>query len=256
MITILGSGGMLGSMMVKVLDIDFQVLNRPELDASSPEVHQKLWDGQRVVNCIGLIKPYCDNVPQAIKVNALFPHTLPPDTIQIATDCVYSGDQGQYLETDLHDATDVYGKTKSLGEASHVKNLRCSIIGPEEKNHLSLLDWFLAQEGGVGGFTNHLWNGVTTLHFARIVQGAIREGIELPTLQHIVPADVVTKYELLQIIAEAYGKEIKIKPVEAAEKVDRTLATSTPALNLKLWQAAGYEQPPTVKQMVQELAQF
>lgn len=250
MITILGSTGMLGSMVSNVFGADSRVLNRPYFDA---ERYTGGLQGQ-VINCIGVIKPYCDDVERAIKVNALFPHRLPEGTIQIATDCVFSGKKGHYVETDEHDAIDVYGKTKSLGEAPYLINLRCSVIGPEKNNHLSLLDWFLAQEGEVEGYTNHLWNGITTLHFAKIVQGIIKENRQLPQLQHIVPADSVTKAELLTIIANAYGKKTKVRPVEAPEAVDRTLDTLNPDVNLRLWQAAGYRSPPTIKQMVQELA--
>jgi len=250
MITILGSTGMLGSMVAETLDLDFRVLGRPQFDA---EKFTGGLAGQQVINCVGIIKPYCDDIERAIRVNALFPHLLPTGTIQIATDCVYSGKRGNYVETDLHDATDVYGQTKSLGEAPHIKNLRCSIIGPEKKSHLSLLDWFLNQEGEVNGFTNHFWNGITTLHFARIVQGVLREGLELPNIQHIVPADTVTKAELLTYISHVYGKDIMVNPVEASEVIDRTLATTNPELNLKLWQVAGYKRPPTIKQMIQEL---
>jgi len=253
MILILGGTGMLGSMMTKTLDLDFKTLSRPEFDAEFDYVLPDYFGG--VINCIGVIKPYCHDVERAIKVNSLFPYSLPNGSLQIATDCVYSGSKGNYTETDPHDATDVYGKTKSLGEASHIHNLRCSIIGPEEKNHISLLDWLLSQEvAEVNGYTNHLWNGITTMHFARICQGIIREKIELPTLQHIVPADIVTKAELLQLIAEAYGKEIKIKPVKAPEKIDRTLSTNDPSLNKVIWKAAGYPEPPTIRQMIEELA--
>ena len=38
--------------------------------------------------------------------------------IQIATDCVFDGLKGNYTEDDKHNAIDVYGKTKSLGEVS------------------------------------------------------------------------------------------------------------------------------------------
>ena len=67
--------------------------------------------------------------------------------IQIATDCVYSGKKGEYVESDEFDPLDVYGKTKSLGEVTSpgVYHLRCSIIGPEPKEHKFLLDWFLGQ---------------------------------------------------------------------------------------------------------------
>jgi dTDP-4-dehydrorhamnose reductase len=250
---ILGSRGMLGSMVKRVLE-DAQTLDRPELDAASMQAYHKVWDGERVVNCIGLIKPYCDDVAQAIKVNALFPHTLPPSTIQIATDCVYFGSKGNYVESDPHDAIDVYGKTKSLGEAAHLNNLRCSIIGPEIQNHVSLLDWFLRQKGSVDGFTNHLWNGITTYHFGLIVKGIIDNDLDLPALQHIVPADSVTKAELLKIISEEFKHKIKIVPKPAPQAIDRTLATNKPELNKRLWQFAGYNKPPTIRQMIKELA--
>lgn len=253
-IKIIGSTGMLGSMVAKTFP-GSQPVSRDVFDAESPSYH---WykEGDWIINCAGIIKPYCDDVVRAIKVNALFPHTLPPKTIQIATDCVYSGKKGKYVESDPHDALDVYGKTKSLGEASHIKNLRCSIIGPEEKTHTSLLDWFLAQEGEVNGFTNHLWNGITTYHFAKIVQGAIREGVELPPVQHIVPANSVTKAELLRIIAKAYKKKITVNDIEAPEAVDRTLDTHNKAMNRRLWKAAGYDKPPTIEEMVEELSKL
>jgi dTDP-4-dehydrorhamnose reductase len=247
---ILGNTGMLGSMLVKTWEGDFESTNRNQFDAES------LWipgEGERIVNCIGVIKPYCEDIGRAIRVNALFPHSLPTDSIQIATDCVYSGKKGDYVETDPHDALDVYGKTKSLGEAPHIKNLRCSIIGPEIKNHVSLLDWFLSQEKA-NGFTNHLWNGITTYHFSKICQGIIRDGIELPNVQHIVPADKVTKAELLRLIAKSYKKDILVTEVEADEAVDRTLSTLNPELNRRIWKSAGYDTPPTIAQMIDELA--
>lgn len=250
---VLGGTGMLGSMVAKTLGV--YGTDRADLDAERPQYSSYIAeDHDYIVNCIGMIKPYCSDSGRAIRVNALFPHYLPEGTIQIATDCVYSGMRGKYVETDPHDALDVYGKTKSLGEGSKLKNLRCSIIGPEVKNHISLLDWFLAQEETVNGFTNHLWNGITTYHFAKIVGGIVAEEIELPYLQHIVPADVVTKSELLQIIAKAYKKDITIRETKAPYTVDRTLSTINPELNLRLWKAAGYDKPPTIREMVEELA--
>lgn len=254
MAVILGNSGMLASMMQRVLP-EATVLGQPDFDAVKKGAPKQLqrYEGP-AINCIGLIKPYCEDTLRAIKINSIFPHRLPFGTIQIATDCVYSGRKGNYSETDPHDALDVYGKTKSLGEASRLISLRCSIIGPEVKNHLSLLDWFLAQKNEVNGFTNHFWNGITTYHFALIVKGIVRSGIQLPPLQHIVPADTVTKAELLQIIADEFNKKIKINPVEAPESIDRTLTTNDPVLNRKLWQFAGYDKPPTIRQMIRELA--
>jgi dTDP-4-dehydrorhamnose reductase len=124
---ILGATGMLGSMVTKTWQQGtFIPVSREAFNAEDPLYH---WykEGDWIINCIGVIKPYCDDIPRAIKVNALFPYTLPANTIQIATDCVYSGAKGNYVESDPHDADDIYGKTKSLGEATHIKNLRCSI---------------------------------------------------------------------------------------------------------------------------------
>jgi dTDP-4-dehydrorhamnose reductase len=207
-VIIIGTNGMLGSMMRYVIP-DAIELNRPEFDAEEVIKWGSVFE-KRVINCAGVIKPYCNDVARAVKVNALFPYYLPPGTIQIATDCVYTGKKGNYVETDPHDALDVYGKTKSLGEAAHLINLRCSIIGPEINSHLSLLDWFLAQKSEVSGFSNHFWNGVTTYHFAKIVKGILGTKKKLPILQHIVPTGVVTKAELLQILAEEFNHDINI----------------------------------------------
>lgn len=256
-VAVIGADGMLGHMVTRVLGNTMppiQYAGHREFDAEQPDYDYI--KAPVIVNCIGLIKPYCDDVQRAIRVNSLFPYTLPAGTIQIATDCVYSGRKGKYVETDLHDAEDVYGKTKSLGEAPQLKNLRCSIIGPELKNHLSLLDWFLAQEGEVNGFINHWWNGITTYHFGKIVDGIIREGIELPAIQHIVPALPVTKFALLKTIAKVYGKDIQVNAVHAPQRVDRTLSTNDKELNLRLWKAAGYNRPPTIAQMIKELRDF
>ena len=249
MVAILGRTGMLGSMVSKTWQGDFVATSREDFNAETDSIPDADW----IINCIGVIKPYCNDVQRAIRVNSLFPYRLPKNTIQIATDCVFSGKRGDYDETSLHDATDVYGKTKSLGEAPHIKNLRCSIIGPEVNNHISLLDWFLAQKTAKG-FTNHLWNGITTYHYSLIVQAAIILDIELPIVQHIVPADVVTKAELLKLIAKAYKRNIPVEEVEADEAIDRTLSTINPELNAELWQAAGYPEPPTIEQMINELA--
>ncbi|MGZ5434791.1 MAG: sugar nucleotide-binding protein, partial [Pyrinomonadaceae bacterium] len=225
-VLVLGGAGMLGSMVVDYLSRDpgleitattrseelakacserisgaaWQTFDATAADFSNaPEFFRKF---EWVINCIGIIKPliHDDNaseVERAVRVNSYFPHLLARWTekharvIQIATDCVYSGARGHYAESDLHDALDVYGKTKSLGEvyAAHVNHLRCSIIGPEMKSPRSLMEWFLGQpqNASVNGFTNHNWNGVTTLHFAKLCGGIIKEIISLPHMQHVIP---------------------------------------------------------------------
>lgn len=290
-VLVLGGTGMLGSMVADVLAADpgVEVLGTvrtsaqarsaaarapavgwrvADLDASDPlPLEGCAW----VVNAVGIIKPHIKDteaasVARALRVNALLPHRLADEAraagarvLQIATDCVWSGRRGAYLETDPHDALDVYGKTKSLGEvhAEGVHHLRCSIIGPEVGRSTSLLEWFLGQPRGatVSGYTDHRWNGVTTLAFARVVLGIVRQGLALPHLQHLVPADVVTKDELLRQFARAYGREdVTIRPGPSPSAVDRTIATVDPARSAALWRAAGEASPPRIEELVQAMA--
>jgi dTDP-4-dehydrorhamnose reductase len=109
----------------------------------------------------------------------------------------------------------------------------------------------------VNGYTNHQWNGVTTLHFARLCHGIITHQPDLPHVQHIIPTDSLSKCDLLRCFAREYRRtDISVIPGEAKTVIDRTLRTSDGVLNQRLWANAGYATPPTVLQMVAELAQY
>jgi len=162
-----------------------------------------------IINCIGIIKPFIDEknkrIENPILINSLFPNQLNKfknkknKIYQIATDCVFSGVKGNYLESSEHDAIDIYGKTKSLGEikSKNFFNIRCSIIGKEIKNYVSLFEWFNLQKKNLNGFTNHLWNGLTTNVFAELLKGIIIYKIDLPNVIHIIPKDKISKFTLL-----------------------------------------------------------
>lgn len=296
---VLGASGMLGSMVVDVLarDSSLNVIGTVRNNALAedgrrrvPNAEWRLFEAgseqqtidrlkglgraQWVVNAIGLTKPYThdDNpleIERAINGNSLLPYwvgrtfgEMGARVLQIATDCVYSGTRGRYVESSAHDALDVYGKTKSLGEAllPNVHNLRCSIIGPEPKAYAFLIEWFRRQPPNthLSGFTNHLWNGVTTLHFARICGAIIKSNPALPHLQHIVPTGLISKYELLHCFSKTYSRpDLHIAATEARQAVDRTLNTENGALNSEIWSLAGYaDRPPSVPEMVDELGSF
>ena len=66
--------------------------------------------------------------------------------IHFSTDCVFSGNKGNYYENDVRDAKDLYGISKKKGEIANNKNtlvLRTSFIGHELFDNKSLLNWFL-----------------------------------------------------------------------------------------------------------------
>lgn len=296
-VIILGASGMLGSMVANVLSQDpalavaatvrsqcLSTIAKARLPGVEWRIFEAGGPGHRsdldvlrgqewIVNCIGITKPLIhDDTPadveRALQVNAVLPYRIAAQAaasgarvIQIATDCVYSGARGAYQEDDPHDALDVYGKTKSLGEVPRprVYHLRCSIVGPEPKEGKSLLEWFCRQprRARVKGYVNHRWNGVTTLQFARVTQAIIKTGLDLPIRQHLVPSGVVTKDELLRLFARCYGRgDVEIESVAVERRIDRTLGTRRPDINRALWTAAGYAEPPGIPEMILEASRY
>jgi len=294
-ILVLGGSGMLGSMVTNVFSkSEFETtatVRTTELIAESkknlgnvnwiffsirdfiksPEAYSSFNSYDWIINCIGITKPYCkddnpDQIENAVVINSLFPNQLAkyfPNTkiLQIATDCVYSGTEGNYSENSIHDPIDVYGKTKSLGESkfTNLFNLRCSIIGPEFNRKAFLIEWLLSQQkdGEVNGFTNHDWNGVTTLQFGKVCLGIIKNESAPKNLQHLVPADRVNKFELLKLLSTSFGRpDIKVREFVAKDKIDRTLLTNDNEYNEKIWNLAGYNQAPTIEEMIKECSEY
>jgi len=267
-IAILGSTGMLGSMVASYLGKNFNV-ETPLFDATSytTDLCKTLSGYQWVINAIGKIPQRCKDDSLFRRVNAGFPfrlanvaETLGINVIQIATDCIYDGKSGDYTEADAASPKDIYAKTKLEGEvkSDNMFHLRCSIVGPETHSK-SLLGWFLNQQLGttIEGYINHRWNGITTLHFAKIVEGIIAYNLPLPHIQHVVPTDAVSKCELLEHFARVFGRgDITIKRKAAIRSINRTLATTNNILNSKLWVLAGYPWPPTIVQMIEELGRY
>ncbi len=227
--------------------------------------------GDYIINCLGITKPHIkdddeQDVARAKLVNSLFPAELASvaeksgsRVIQIATDCVFSGRQGHYLETDIHDAEDVYGKTKSLGEvvSENVMHIRVSTIGRELGRSTLLMEWVLSHPQGatIPGYTDHFWNGVTTNHFAKVVRGIIENDGFISGLSHLVPADEFSKADLVRQIASAFGRtDLVVKDTDSGKPIDRTLSTTEPAFNERLWAGAGYQDIPTIERLIAEIA--
>jgi len=291
-ILVLGATGMLGKMCSLVLNDDQGMeiigtynnknaatllfdrkINLIKFNALADDV-EKLIDSTNpkyVINCIGRIKPTIDeedlgSVYQAKQINSNLPKQIEKlsvagrfKTIQIGTDCVFSGKKGLYTINDEYDASDVYGRTKSDGERDSGKKmlLRTSIVGPEVKPGQSLLNWFLEldKDSEVDGFENHMWNGITTLAFAKIVKGIVLNNIYTPKVIHLTPKDLVSKYELLSMFSSSFKREdIIINPTNADLVIDRTLLSDTSIDNEAIWNIAGYDGVPTISELVKELA--
>ena len=222
-----------------------------------------------IINCIGRIKPTIDesdpiSVSETININSFLPLEIQKYAsdnntryFQIGTDCVFSGKDGNYNEKNYLDAEDLYGKSKIVGEilGGNKYVIRSSIIGPEEGNGKSLLNWFLNNESSeVSGFKNHLWNGVTTLNFAKVLNGLIQNNNYSFDLHHLIPSDIVDKAQLLNYFKTYFDKKIDINEVDAGDIINRTLNTNNNDLNKKLWSDGGYTQIPSIEDNILELA--
>src|SRR3990167_2323619 len=212
-----------------------------------------------VINCVGLIKQLADaNDPlTALPINAMLPHRLArlcqlacARLIHVSTDCVFSGRKGLYLEGDLSDAEDLYGKSKYIGELHdlpHAITLRTSIIGHELGSNYALVDWFLAQESGVKGFTKAIFSGLPTVELARVIKDFVVPHPQLNGLYHVA-AKPIDKFRLLSLVAAHYGKAIEIRPDDALV-IDRSLDGS------RFREATGYvapEWPELIRRMYEQ----
>ena len=275
---------MLGSTMTRVLEnisVNICEFNRSGISVTQTNEARKfdivansnlleVFSGLKIdyiINCVGvikqLIKPNAEaSINLAYKINAEFPEILARyakkldiPVIQIGTDCVYSGRAGLYSENSLHDPIDIYGETKNIGELASpdFMLIRCSIIGKELESSNSLLSWVLSQplNSLINGYTNHFWNGITTLHFSQIVSGIIKLGTFNPGVLHLVPQDIVSKYDLVRMIARAFDRsDLQIRKFEAESNINRSLVTINPIRNQSLWRDGGYISIPTIEEMI------
>ncbi|MEX6424821.1 dTDP-4-dehydrorhamnose reductase family protein [Providencia manganoxydans] len=188
-----------------------------------------------VINCIGLIKQHdvSKQHVEAVEVNALLPHkiaqvcsSIDARLIHFSTDCVFDGKAGNYVEADLPTATDLYGKSKCLGEVDYSNHitLRTSIIGHELKSSVSLVDWFLSQEGTVKGFSKAIFSGLPTAYIAKALKEYVLPNTSLSGLYHL-SVDPIDKYSLISKISEVYSKDIEIEKFEDFV-IDRSLNSS------------------------------
>lgn len=200
-----------------------------------------------VINCVGLIRqlPYGRKPLPCIEINARFPHLLyglckkrNTRLIHYSTDCVFDGHKGTlYTEDDPPSAKDIYGLSKYLGELRQAPALtiRTSIIGHELRNKRSLVEWFVAQQGEVKGYTKAIYSGLPVTEHARILREYVLPNHTLSGLYHVAGRPI-SKYELLCLIRDVYKKSISIEPDETVRE-DKTLSAQAFAV------ATGYEPP-------------
>lgn len=283
-ILILGAAGMLGHKLCQLLpDSGYDVIGTVRKQASMYDVYSHVFEKTTlvdnvdvlaegilektiesikpdvVVNCIGIIKQRKEAEDRylSVGINSWLPHKIArlcakngARLIHLSTDCVFDGVQGGYREDELTNATDLYGRSKALGETDkNEKNaitLRTSIIGRElTEPKQSLIEWFLSQEGKtIKGFERAIYTGFTTHEMARIIAKVI-DRPELYGLFHVASAPI-NKYDLLVMLREIMALDIEITR-DSDFHCDRSLIMD------RFTRETGYE-APSWQEMLEELA--
>ena len=267
-VCILGAGGMLGHMLVRVLSDDHDVYGTSKQEWSETAglarfLEKKRWIGgvdakdiktvnkcfaehqfDVVINCIGVVKQRVHRTTddEMIEINARFPHKLSDicaafstRLIHISTDCVFSGNKGDYVETDKPDPVDIYGLSKLAGEIVDAHNLtiRTSHVGRELTNFTSLFEWILKNRGKqVVGYSNAIYSGLTTYSLAVVINSMLATGANIGGLVHVASKSL-SKYQLITELNNRLGLGIDIKMDESVV-INRSLRVSDQLKQFKI----------------------
>jgi len=186
-----------------------------------------------IINAVGITIRKLDkhSLEQIIFSNSLLPNILSSWSeknncrlLHFSTDCVFSGKRGKYLEDDITDALDVYGKTKSLGEvkSNNCLTLRSSMIGFELNNKTELLEWIFKNHGKtINGFSNVIYSGITTSLMSRIVVKILNDHPNLNGIYNISSMPI-SKFNLLKKINTIFDLNIEIKSIKS-RAIDKSL---------------------------------
>lgn len=143
--------------------------------------------------------------------------------IHPSTDCVFSGKlkTGKYSKNKKSDAKDFYGKSKFRGEKALLKRpntliIRVSIIGKNSSSKKNLLTWFLSSKQEIYGYSNHYWNGITTLEWCKKVEYIINHNnfIKKAKLYQLGTKKTYSKFEMLKFFKNIFDKKINIISVK------------------------------------------
>lgn len=250
-VAVIGAAGLLGHVVVETLldgvDEVTGTLRRPRADVEwwppfrDENDRLRLIDGvdatdwpqlsrlldqiqpDTIVNCAGVTprRREAADAVEVIGVNSLLPHQLARwgatagcRLINISTDCVFGHEPGGFTEDDTPTATDLYGRTKALGEVDggDAITIRTSFVGRELVGHTELLEWFLSNAGRtVEGFGEVWYSGVPVATVADVVLRLATTHRQLSGLYHLA-AEPISKLDLLRVANDAFGARVTILP--------------------------------------------
>ena len=248
-VAVMGANGMLGYTVLRFLkqqDINAVSFNERWTPDNATHVLELLNKLQldACVNAIGVIPGKGSDLETAIWINGTLPgwisKHLPEQCVMIhaSSDAVFDAHASGCKWDDSQSPDTDYGRTKRQGELGlHRENdwiIRCSILGFETHSKRSLLSWFLSQTGSVTGFTNQIWNGITSLEWARfcfrILDGQLNHPKRIVQPGTFPP---VSKYTLLKMAARIFQHSIEVRPSSSSLGIQRSLIPNVPSESLE-----------------------
>jgi dTDP-4-dehydrorhamnose reductase len=226
-VLVLGHGGMLGNAVLKFLK--HKKITALTTDTRWPTDDFKNFVEQCecdfVVNCIGAIPQRKDSFAVNHELPYWLDNFIDSKIIHPGTDCEIDDDN--------------YGLSKRraveyiVDSGKNTKIIKTSIIGHEINSQASLLDWFLNEKESVRGYNNHFWNGNTTLQWSKICFD-LMQNWEFHRVLTIIATEPVSKYELLNTVAEVYDKEIAIEDFSHKKRItNKCLSGNLPVPNIR-----------------------
>jgi dTDP-4-dehydrorhamnose reductase len=176
-----------------------------------------------IINCIGSIPQKENKNTDFISNNFLLPVFLSNffknKIIHASSDC----------ENYNENIDDLYIKSKIkayeyLSFNKNIKIIKTSIIGPEIKSKKSLWEWISNNKNKqIFGYTNHLWNGITTLQWAKIALMIIQNDIKNNIVN--IGSASISKFQLLNILNKKLNLNKNIIPQNSNRSIDRFIYT-------------------------------
>ena len=231
---------MIGHKLAQILDSDFDLvgLSRKKViskqlglkntnivyhDLLKENVHSILYqiNPDIVINCVGITtrRGVEENIQNAKKLNTDLPHKIDSwassnskKLIHFSTDCVFSGNRGNYNDNDFTDADDIYGRTKADGEVNSESTLtlRCSMIGREMYNFTELFEWlFKNKNKNISGYSRVMYSGITNVRMGKIIKKIIKEHYNLSGIYNISSIPI-SKFELLTKLSNVFDLNVDI----------------------------------------------
>ncbi len=238
-VLVVGGSGMVGSALRFELPragLSIESPGRDVFNITGSRVSDlPLHDFDYVVNAAGLTNVRSEaGFHDFLLANSVFPYRLADRCeakgvrlIHLSCEGVFDGKQGLYTEESSPNASDIYGRSKALGEPARAMILRASVFGPEEKDFRNTLCRTLDRQGTIAGFRNHRSNPITSVQLARIIAALIVKDTYAHGIRHL-PGEDLTHLEMMDMIVRAFNRPIPVVPKDDAETQDFRLRTMYP----------------------------